>query len=111
MGTAEIAPYTNSSTVINSQWERLCSLLATASPRSRIVDEFEWCSNSSGFFYVASVSALVSNLKSWAWHPQTVSMLKILWKMLIPLKIQFFSWRLFTSRLPTKDLLLLRGVV
>ncbi|XP_058732655.1 uncharacterized protein LOC131604212 [Vicia villosa] len=76
-----------------------------------MADEFEWCANISGIFSVASVSAMVSNLKSCAWQPQIVSVMKILWNMLIPLKIQIFAWRLFTSRLPTKDLSLLRGVV
>ncbi|XP_058746378.1 uncharacterized protein LOC131619282 [Vicia villosa] len=36
--------------------------------------------------------------------------LEIIWKMEIPFKIKAFAWRLFVNRLPTKDLLLYRGI-
>ncbi|XP_058755156.1 uncharacterized protein LOC131628330 [Vicia villosa] len=36
--------------------------------------------------------------------------LELLWKMEVPFKIKVFDWRLFMNRLPTKDLLMHRGI-
>ncbi|XP_058783702.1 uncharacterized protein LOC131658424 [Vicia villosa] len=36
--------------------------------------------------------------------------LEKIWKMEIPFKIKAFAWRLFVNRLPTKDLLKVRGI-
>ncbi|XP_058754726.1 uncharacterized protein LOC131627883 [Vicia villosa] len=40
-----------------------------------------------------------------------MDMIKVLWQMTVPLKFKIFAWRLLISRLPSKDLLLRRGVV
>ncbi|XP_058755548.1 uncharacterized protein LOC131628736 [Vicia villosa] len=36
--------------------------------------------------------------------------LEMMWKMEVPFKIKAFAWRFFVNRLPTKDLLVYRGI-
>ncbi|XP_058784329.1 uncharacterized protein LOC131659110 [Vicia villosa] len=44
------------------------------------------------------------------WSVNTVETLKAMWQLPVPLKFKIFAWRLLISRLPSKDLLLRRGV-
>ncbi|XP_058733132.1 uncharacterized protein LOC131604726 [Vicia villosa] len=85
-------------------------MLAAASPVQHDEDAFLWNQNSSGSFSVASVSALIAENKEIAWPAETMDMLKVLWKLTVPLKFKVFAWRLFISRLPVKESLIRRGV-
>src|SRR4051812_49216630 len=39
-----------------------------------------------------------------------VRVFSLIWKLEIPIKIKFFGWRCLLDRLPTRDLLLFRGI-
>ncbi|XP_058726380.1 uncharacterized protein LOC131597719 [Vicia villosa] len=75
-----------------------------------VEDGFEWKLNVNGLFSVGSISAAVACAKQSAWQPLMLSKLNILWSLDIPLRIAIFAWRLFISRLPTIDSLIVRGV-
>ncbi|XP_058759622.1 uncharacterized protein LOC131632923 [Vicia villosa] len=112
MGSADtVAAFTASSAAFGFQWQQLNSLLAAVRFSSSGEDNFEWFPNLTGTFSMASVSQMSAAVKCCAWQPQTISLLKISWKLSLPLRIQIFAWRFFTSRLPTKDALISRGVV
>ncbi|XP_058773836.1 uncharacterized protein LOC131648056 [Vicia villosa] len=110
MGSADVVDVVISSTVLANQWQQLMAMLDTVWSRDCVEDRFVWKLNSSCIFSVASISALCSRAKQCAWQPLTVRILKILWHLDLPLRIAIFAWRFFSSRLPTIDSLLARGV-
>ncbi|XP_058739156.1 uncharacterized protein LOC131611047 [Vicia villosa] len=99
-----------SSAVLGAQWQWLLLLLAAVRFSSSAEDSFEWLSNLSGLFTVASTACLTAARKSSAWQPQVLRRLKIMWNLSLPFRIQIFVWRFFTSRIPTIDALIYRGV-
>ncbi|XP_058726139.1 uncharacterized protein LOC131597459 [Vicia villosa] len=94
--------------------EELCTL------RSRLEDfrgwNFEkdivlWTGNSKNSFSVASCYSFYDSIR-YPFGPSNIheGAFGLLWKLEVPFKIKVFGWRLFLNRLPTKDLLEIRGM-
>ncbi|CAH1420994.1 unnamed protein product [Lactuca virosa] len=68
-------------------------------------DKWSWLGCSSGVFSVSSLRG--------AWESKVYPLLeyKHFWNNLVPIKINFFSWRAVLNRLPVKTELIKRGVV
>ncbi|XP_058776848.1 uncharacterized protein LOC131651198 [Vicia villosa] len=98
------------SSTVALQWQQLVNMLSTARPDRDGEDGFSWRPNHGGEFTVASLSLLIAESKEIAWLASKMILLKEAWKSIVPIKIQIFMWRMFISRLPTKDLLFLKGV-
>ncbi|XP_058749849.1 uncharacterized protein LOC131622838 [Vicia villosa] len=74
-------------------------------------DGVEWFYNEETDFSVASCySFLLKRLTPFGPPNKSDEAFGLLWKLEVPFKIKAFGWRLFLNRLPTKDLLLLRGI-
>ncbi|XP_058754109.1 uncharacterized protein LOC131627286 [Vicia villosa] len=110
MGSTAFEAVAASSTVFANHWKQFLVLLDTVRPSDSLEDRFEWMPNPRGTFSVASISTLCSLAKQCAWEPLTVRILKILWRMDLSLRIIIVATRFFTSRLPTIDSLIVRGV-
>ncbi|XP_058754112.1 uncharacterized protein LOC131627290 [Vicia villosa] len=74
-------------------------------------DFVEWSLDSEKGFTVSSCYALYAQRRipfgPFNRHDEA---LELIWKMEIPFRIKSFGWRLFVDRLPTKDLLVYRGI-
>ncbi|XP_058740846.1 uncharacterized protein LOC131613169 [Vicia villosa] len=70
-----------------------------------------WSGNVDRNFSVASCYAFYDRLRI-PFGPPVIhaEVFDFLWKMEIPFKIKAFGWRIFHDRLPTKDLLAIRGM-
>lgn len=84
---------------------------ADAGPNHGDNDDFVWRLNMDGNFSVASVAEARAEFKDTSWLPQTINKLKVLRKMELPPKIKILAWRKFIDRIPTKDLLIITGVL
>lgn len=92
------------------QWRKLLNLLLAVFLAQAGQDDFLWRLNNDGVFSVVSLSDLVSESMEIAWQPTMIRRLNVLWKLKILLKIKIFAWRMFTFRLPSKDMLIRRGI-
>ncbi|XP_058776306.1 uncharacterized protein LOC131650619 [Vicia villosa] len=91
-------------------WHRFCELVDGFTPSDVASDTYGWFINSDKDFTVAGISWIINESKSVAWELHVIRSLKVMWSIPLPPKIKMFSWRFFVERLPSKDLLLLRGV-
>ncbi|XP_058786092.1 uncharacterized protein LOC131660788 [Vicia villosa] len=92
------------------QWRTLHSMLQPISLEVEDLDSFDWILNPSGLFIVSSVRLVMEEAKDFAWQSNTISWMKTIWALKIPLKVQVFSWRFLAGRLPLRDQLLRRNV-
>ncbi|XP_058763266.1 uncharacterized protein LOC131636670 [Vicia villosa] len=74
-------------------------------------DVVSWKFNSEGFFLVASCYSFLG-LDRIPYGPpnEFVDAFGMVWKAEVPFKIKAFGWRLLLDRIPTKDLLVYRGI-
>ncbi|XP_058774883.1 uncharacterized protein LOC131649149 [Vicia villosa] len=93
-----------------AQWSSLHSMLQSVLLAVEDMDSFVWILNPSGFFTISSVRLAMEEAKDIAWQSETISSMKIIWALKIPLKIQVFTWRFLAGRLPLRDQLLRRNV-
>ncbi|XP_058726570.1 uncharacterized protein LOC131597930 [Vicia villosa] len=74
-------------------------------------DKVEWCDSGGVSFSVASCYDFMVGYTYPLGPPNRFDEAKdLIWKVLVPFKIKVFGWRLFINRLPTKDLLMFRGI-
>ena len=71
------------------------------------VDKWIWKGSNPGFF---SVSSAYEQLYDIFKGPQVQGNLSQVWRMKIPLKVNFFVWRAFLRRLPMRQNPLLRNI-
>ncbi|XP_058775284.1 uncharacterized protein LOC131649541 [Vicia villosa] len=91
--------------------EELRDLVGGAEGMSEGRDDVEWHYKDDMDFSVASCySFLMKSHIPFGPPNKDDEAFGILWKLEVPFKIKAFGWRLFLNRLPTKDLLLLRGI-
>ncbi|XP_058757405.1 uncharacterized protein LOC131630662 [Vicia villosa] len=95
----------------SANWQQFLDIVNSYSLDSSAEDGFVWIPRQDGVFTVASVAVLLEEHKESAWGPDINRRLSIMWKSSVPLKIKIFAWRLLISRLPLKDMLVLRGMV
>ncbi|XP_058753183.1 uncharacterized protein LOC131626384 [Vicia villosa] len=89
----------------------LRSVLDGAEGRNEGRDEVKWCNNEDIDFSVASCySYLLKRFTPFGPPIKSFEAFGFLWNLEVPFKIKAFGWRLFYNRLPTKDLLLIRGI-
>ncbi|XP_058741616.1 uncharacterized protein LOC131614002 [Vicia villosa] len=91
-------------------WSRLCSEMDAVRLYASENDDFLWCTNSENEFSVACISNIVSVSKSFAWAPNVIKLLKVMWNLIIPPKMKVFAQRFLVERIPSKDLLLKRAM-
>ncbi|XP_058734072.1 uncharacterized protein LOC131605774 [Vicia villosa] len=74
-------------------------------------DKVSWGGSSEGLFSVASCYVFLAGHR-YPFGPSNRSdvVLDLIWKVHVSFKIKAFGWRIFVNRLPTKDLLTVRGV-
>ncbi|XP_058759231.1 uncharacterized protein LOC131632499 [Vicia villosa] len=89
---------------------RLCTELDVMQLNVAENDGFSWCINSENDFKVASISNIVSVSKTFAWAPNVIKLLKVMWNLKIPPKMKVFAPRFFVGRIPSNDNLLKRGM-
>ncbi|XP_058763325.1 uncharacterized protein LOC131636748 [Vicia villosa] len=97
--------------MLSANWKRFLHMVNSCLLVPAAEDGFEWMPSHEGVFSVASVAVLLEEYKEPAWGTVIIRRLSTMWKSLVPQKIKIFAWRLLISRLPLKDLLLLRGLV
>ncbi|XP_058733972.1 uncharacterized protein LOC131605656 [Vicia villosa] len=74
-------------------------------------DSVSWSLESEKVFSVASCYNWYVSLRTpFGPSKRCEEALEIVWKLEVPYKIKVFAWRLFVNRLPTKDLLVYRGI-
>ncbi|XP_058722176.1 uncharacterized protein LOC131593629 [Vicia villosa] len=74
-------------------------------------DKVEWSGSGGGSFFVASCYEFLAGFNYPFGPPNRFDVAKeLIWKVQVPFKIKAFGWRLLINRLPTKDLLMCRGV-
>ncbi|XP_058726241.1 uncharacterized protein LOC131597567 [Vicia villosa] len=95
---------------VRAQWSSLLSMLQSVPLAVEESDSFAWTLNSTGIFSVASVRMVMEEAKEIAWQSDTISSMITIWALKLPLKIQVFSWRFLTGRLPLRDQLMRRNL-
>ncbi|XP_058725579.1 uncharacterized protein LOC131596860 [Vicia villosa] len=95
----------------SANWQQFLDIVNAYLLDSSAEDSFVWTPRQDGVFTVASVAVLQEEHKEFAWGSDINRRLNIMWKSSVPLKIKIFAWRLLISRLPLKDMLVLRGMV
>ncbi|XP_058746293.1 uncharacterized protein LOC131619186 [Vicia villosa] len=74
-------------------------------------DLLEWTVNSEAGFSVASCFAFYGSSQFPFGPPNKFDgAIGLVWKSEVPFKIKAFAWRLLLNRLPTKDILVCRGI-
>ncbi|XP_058765916.1 uncharacterized protein LOC131639438 [Vicia villosa] len=74
-------------------------------------DKVCWQGTIDSEFSVASCYNFYASIRTpFGPHNKYEDLVAIIWKMEVPSKIRIFGWRLFVNRLPTKDLLKIRGI-
>ncbi|XP_058733701.1 uncharacterized protein LOC131605347 [Vicia villosa] len=94
-----------------ADWEKVRTILEAFGNLGEEKDGVEWMPNSSDGFSVASCYEVYAS-KRILYGPNCrfYEAKGLVWKSEVPFKIKAFGWRLLANRLPTKDLLVLRGV-
>ncbi|XP_058775765.1 uncharacterized protein LOC131650041 [Vicia villosa] len=96
---------------LNADLESLRDLLATFVGWGEGGDVVEWEANREDGFTVASCYGRYASLQTYFGPPCKFDEVEgIVWKAGAPFKIKAFAWRLIATRLPTKDILLRRGI-
>ncbi|XP_058732933.1 uncharacterized protein LOC131604515 [Vicia villosa] len=90
----------------------LCGVLDGLRVATNEVDRFVWPYDSSNIFSVKSCYALMAReLGEAVMDENSRQVLDIMWGAKVPSKLKVFGWRLIQDRLPTKNLLLRRGIL
>ncbi|XP_058746485.1 uncharacterized protein LOC131619403 [Vicia villosa] len=97
---------------IMSQAELLKSLLLNATLCADRQDSASWAHELSGFYSIASCCYGMNRRHS-PFGPTNHFdyIFKEMWKAEVPLKVKAFGWRCFLNKIPTKDLLVKRGII
>ncbi|XP_058754879.1 uncharacterized protein LOC131628031 [Vicia villosa] len=75
-------------------------------------DKVEWSGSDGDSFSVASCYEFMAGLTYPFGPPNRLEVVKdLIWKVHVPFNIKAFGWRIFINRLPTKDLLMGRGIL
>ncbi|XP_058756230.1 uncharacterized protein LOC131629460 [Vicia villosa] len=75
-------------------------------------DDSWWTPNGDGTFSVRSCYDYLSvNSLGSIFSPEREKALKLAWKALIPFRYKAFAWRILIDRLPSKNLLFVRGIL
>ncbi|XP_058733672.1 uncharacterized protein LOC131605316 [Vicia villosa] len=95
----------------DSMVQKISEMLQHVQPVSEARDGVIWLADPDFSFTVRSCYDLF-NFYHLPRGPdlQLVSVFSLIWKLMIPIKIKFFGWRCLLDRLPTRDLLLYRGI-
>ncbi|XP_058726908.1 uncharacterized protein LOC131598309 [Vicia villosa] len=97
---------------LESEMDSLGVLLEGRGPCNEDGDETVWRAKSDGVFSVASCYKFyVGSRIPYGPFNKYDGALSLVWKSEVPFKIKAFGWRLLVNRLPTKDLLLHRGII
>ncbi|XP_058756725.1 uncharacterized protein LOC131629936 [Vicia villosa] len=74
-------------------------------------DKVGWLGTKGGEFSVTSCYIFYASFRT-PFGPcnKNEELVAKIWKLAVPFKIKIFGWRLFVNRLPTKDLLKIRGI-
>ncbi|XP_058741853.1 uncharacterized protein LOC131614257 [Vicia villosa] len=91
-------------------WNRLREAVEMVRFNEFEINCFMRRANMENVFSVGSISNIVKDYKSFAWATNIINLLKVMWDLRIPPKLKVFAWRFFVERIPSKDLLLKKGV-
>ncbi|XP_058752491.1 uncharacterized protein LOC131625668 [Vicia villosa] len=110
-GNLGINPLDLSAHNLVSDLASLGVLLEGRGPGSGESDTVEWMAEADGVFSVASCYKFFAGFRI-PFGPSNKfdGALSLIWKMEVPFKIKAFGWRVLVNRLPTKDLLLRKGI-
>lgn len=98
--------------VCNAESDNLCLLLAAAATTVGRTDTVRWLPSSNDSFTVSSCYKILSNsFVPFGLSNRYDSVFASIWKMEVPIKVKALGWRCFLNKIPTRDNLLVRGIL
>src|SRR3954466_6072727 len=92
-------------------WHWLRAVVVSETPHQFESDSFVWRANPDNTFSICSISKFFKEHKYFSWPSNIINLLQVMWDLRIPPKLKVFVWRFFVERIPSKDLLMKKGVV
>ncbi|XP_058741606.1 uncharacterized protein LOC131613991 [Vicia villosa] len=98
-------------TVLQVQIMELLDFLRSVSPDRGKEDSVVWQAAAEGTYSVSSGYDLITEQRLGSiYDPAREKVLGLVWKAAVPFRFKAFAWRVIINRLPSKDMLSIRGV-